>query len=181
MRKIFLYSFIVTLLALVVFVSGCTQNNNQTNQNNTGTYAVNGLSFEYPADWVISSQTRGNFQIISMGDQAFIESNNTRGDLVTIEATPKSENVSFEKVKNELTNGTNVGFNTTNSTVNIAGLVGNVTTFTENSTGNQTQIKLIYFEKNNFAYILRFIVTGGVNAQDQQKFFDIIINSFKVP
>ena len=181
MRKIFLYSFIVTLLALVVFVSGCTQNNNQTSQNNTGSYAVNGLSFNYPVDWVLTSQTRGDAQSINIFDQSFLESNGTKGSLAVVVSQPKNENLSFENVKNDLKNSSNIN-NTTDNTISIAGLNASMSTFTgTDEAGNQTQIKLIYFEKNNFVYILNMIVAGGANIQDQQKFFDVIINSFKVP
>lgn len=181
MRKIFLYSFIVTLLALVVFVSGCTQNNNQTDQNSTGTYSVNGLSFNYPVDWVLTSQTRGNAQSINIFDQSFLESNGTKGSLGVIVSQPKNENLSYENVKNDLKNSSNIN-NTTDNTVNVAGLNASMTTFTgTDEAGNQTQIKLIYFEKNNFVYIINFIVAGGINIQDQQKYFDVIINSIQVP
>jgi hypothetical protein len=182
MRKIYLYSLIVTLLALTVFTAGCTQNN-QTNQSNTtGSYAVNGLSFNYPIEWVITSQTRGNVNSINIFDQDFLESNGTKGDLVLIVSQPKTENITYDSVKKSMTNSSNITYNTTNNTVNIAGLTGNMTTFTgKDSSGNETQLKLIYFEKNNFVYILNFIAAGGVNIQDQQKYFDIIINSFQVP
>lgn len=181
MRKILLYSFIVTLLALVVFVSGCTQNNNQTDQNSTGTYSVNGLSFNYPVDWVLTSQTRGNAQSINIFDQSFLESNGTKGSLGVIVSQPKNENLSFENVKNDLKNSSNIN-NTTDNTVNVAGLNASMTTFTgTDEAGNQTQIKLIYFEKNNFVYIIHFIVAGGINIQNQQKYFDVIINSIQVP
>jgi len=181
MRKIFIYSFIVTLLALVVFVSGCTQNNNQTNQNSTGTYAVNGLSFNYPVDWVLTSQTRGNAESINIFDQTFLETNGTKGSLAVVVSQPKNENLSFTNVKNDLMNSSNIN-NTTDNTVTIAGQNASMSTLSgTDANGNQTQIKLIYFEKNNFVYILNFIVAGGINIQDQQKFFDIIINSFQVP
>lgn len=181
MRKIFLYSFIVTLLALVVFASGCTSNENQTNNNTTGTYAVNGLSLSYPIDWIITSQTRGDAQSINIFDETFMESNGTKGSFVEVVSQPKNENLSLANVKNSVKNSSNIN-NTTDNTVSIAGQNASMTTFTgTDSSGNQTQIKLIYFEKNNFVYILNFIVTGGVNVQDQQKYFDVIINSFKVP
>ena len=182
MRKIFLYAFIVSLLALVVFASGCTQNNNQTNQSNAGSYAVNGLSFSYPVDWVVQSTTRGNINNINIFDQQFLETNGTKGDLVNIVSQPKTGNVTFETVKNDIKNSTNINYNTSDGTINISGITGNLTIFNgTDSSGNQTQIKLIYFEKNNFTYILSFVVGGGINVQDQQKYFDIIINSFQVP
>lgn len=182
MKKIYIYTFIVSLLALVIFASGCTTNNNQTNQSDVGNYSVNGLSFNFPIEWVIQSQTRGNVNNINILDQEFLQSNGTKGDLITIVSQPNNENLSYENVKNEIKNSTNISYNTSEGTVNIAGLVGNLTTYNgTDSSGNQTQVKLIYFEKNNFTYIMTFVVGGGVNVQDQQKYFDIIINSLQIP
>lgn len=177
MKKI--YFFIVALLALVIFASGCTQTN-QTNQSSVGNYSVNGISFNFPLDWVLSGTTRGNISSINIIDQEFLQSNQTKGDVVSITRTPKTTNITYENVKKSITNSSNVTYNTTNGTINIAGLTGNLTTFTTNISGNETQIKLIYFEKDNLAYILSFYVVGGANIQDQQKYFDVIINSFKV-
>ncbi len=119
--------------------------------------------------------------MIDIFDADFANSNQTKGTGVHIETVPKSENLTFENVKNNLVNSSNIN-NTTDGTVNIAGSTGNMTTFTgTDATGNQTQIKLIYFEKNNFVYVLNFFVTGGADIQAQQQHFDTIINSFKVP
>jgi thioredoxin-related protein len=182
MKKIPISILIIVLLALVVFASGCTSQDNQTNQSNVGNYSVNGLTFNYPVDWVITSQTRGSINNINIFDQDFLQSNGTKGDLVSIASQPKTSNVTYDTVKKSITNSTNITYNTTNGTVNIAGLSGNLTTYTgTDSNGNQTQIKLIYFDKSNFTYILTYVVGGGVNIQDQQKYFDVIINSFKVP
>jgi hypothetical protein len=183
MRKTYLYMFIVTLLALVIFASGCTnQQGNQTNQSTTGSYSVNGLNFNYPLDWVLIDQTIGNTHFINLADQSSVESNGTKGSSAVINSLPKSENISYEIVKNDLTNSTGIDFNSTNGTVDIAGLKANMTTFTgTDGSGNQTQVKLIYFEKDNFVYTLHFIVTGGVDPASQQQYFDTIINSFQVP
>lgn len=179
MKKV--YIFIIALLALVIFASGCTsQNTTQTNQS-TGSYSVNGVSFNYPVDWIIISQTGGNNSIISISDPQYQQSNATKGDRVDIVKQPKRANLTYQSVQNSILNSTNITYNATNGTVNIAGLSGNLTTFTgTDSSGNQTQVKLIYFDKNNLTYILSFVVGGGVNIQDQQKYFDVIINSFQV-
>ncbi len=183
MRQTYLYMFIVTLVALVISASGCIdQEGNQTNQSSTGTYSVNGLSFNYPIDWVLVSQTSGNVHIINIVDQTFGESNGTRGSSAEIVSQPKTENVSFEIIKNSLTNSSSITFNSTDGTTNISGLTANTTTFTgTDSSGNETQIKLVYFEKDNFVYILNFIVTGSADIASQQQHFDTITNSFKVP
>jgi hypothetical protein len=183
MRKTYLYIFIVGLLALVIFASGCiNQEGNQTNQSTTGTYSINGLSFNYPIDWVLVDQTIGNTHFINLADQSSVESNGTKGSSVAINSLPKTENITYESVKNDLTNSTGIEFNTTEETVDIAGLTANMTTFTgTDGSGNQTQVKIIYFEKDNFVYTLHLIVTGGADIQAQQQYFNTIINSFQVP
>ncbi|MGV8144227.1 MAG: PsbP-related protein [Methanothermobacter sp.] len=180
MKKIGLYTFIISILALVIFTSGCT--NNEVNQSDVGNYSVNGLSFSYPIEWVIQGQTRGNVNYIYLYDQEYMSSNETKGDIVIITSTPSNENTTYETVKKGITNSTNISYKTSEGTVNIAGLVGNLTIFNgTDSNGNKTQTKLIYFEKNNFTYILTFNVIGGINIQDQQKYFDTIINSLQIP
>ena len=180
MKKIGIYTFIISILALVIFTSGCT--NNEINQSDVGNYSVNGLSFSYPIEWIIQGQTRGNVNYIYLYDQEYMSSNETKGDIVIITSTPSNENTTYETVKKGITNSTNISYKTSEGTVNIAGLVGNLTIFNgTDSNGNKTQTKLIYFEKNNFTYILTFNVIGGINIQDQQKYFDTIINSLQIP
>lgn len=180
MKKIGIYTFIISILALVIFTSGCT--NNEVNQSDVGNYSVNGLSFSYPIEWIIQGQTRGNVNYIYLYDQEYMSSNETKGDIVIITSTPSNENTTYETVKKGITNSTNISYKTSEGTVNIAGLVGNLTIFNgTDSNGNKTQTKLIYFEKNNFTYILTFNVIGGINIQDQQKYFDTIINSLQIP
>lgn len=180
MKKIGIYTFIISILALVIFTSGCT--NNEVNQSDVGNYSVNGLSFSYPIEWIIQGQTRGNVNYIYLYDQEYMSSNETKGDIVIITSTPSNENTTYETVKKGITNSTNISYKTSERTVNIAGLVGNLTIFNgTDSNGNKTQTKLIYFEKNNFTYILTFNVIGGINIQDQQKYFDTIINSLQIP
>lgn len=182
MKKIYLYPFILALLALVIFASGCTQNNNQTNQSKMGSYSVNGLSFNYPIDWIISTQTRGNINTIVMFDLDLAQSNGTKGNIIRIETFPKTSNVTYQTAKDGVKNETNITLTTKEETVHIAGVNANVTIFNgKDNSGNETQVKLIYFDKDNFTFILKHIIVGGIDIQQQQKYFDIVINSFKTP
>ncbi len=171
------YLFVIALLALVIFASGCTQNSltNQTS-NSSNSYSVGGISFNYPEDWVVTSITRGNQSFVSVTDAQSAQTNNTRGDSLIIAKAPKSANRTLETIANQITQ-TNA--NATNSTVNIAGI--SATQFTQTGTQNGTQIesKLIYFEKNSIIYTLQLIAIGNT-IQSQQQYFDIITNSLKV-
>lgn len=184
MKKTYLYIFIVALLALVIFASGCiNQDGNTTSQSNTtGSYSVNGLSFSYPVDWILVSQTSGNVQFINIVDQAFGESNGTTGSSIEVVSQPKNENLTFDSIKESFTNGTDIEFNTTEGTKTVAGINATTTTLTAaDESGNQTQIQLIYLEKDNFVYILNFMVIGSSNVQSQQQYFDTVVNSIKIP
>jgi hypothetical protein len=182
MRKIYLYTFIIALLALFTFASGCTSNNQTSNQTSAGNYSVNGLYFNYPLDWIISTQTRGNLQVIRIYDLDLYQSNGTKGNLITIETFPKTSNVTYQTTKNGMQNETNITLDSKDETVNITGLTANVTIFTgTDSGGNKTQVKLIYFDKNNYTYILKHYIMGSIDIQQQQKYFDTIITSFKAP
>lgn len=61
MRKILL---IVTLLGLIVAISGCTFNSGDTNK----TFSENGVSFTYPGDWEVLNESAAE----SFGDNVDI-------------------------------------------------------------------------------------------------------------
>jgi hypothetical protein len=171
------YVFVIFILALVIFASGCTQNN-QNNQT-TSKYSVGGISFDYPENWIVLSQTLENNSIISLRDPEFQKSNGTKGDVMEITKQPSRTNLTYQTIQNQILNKTNQTNNITNGNINITGVSGNLTTLTLTTpNGTTSQLKLIYFQKNNLTYIITFITTG-VDVQNQQQYFDSIIKSFK--
>lgn len=169
------YLFVIALLALVIFASGCTQNSLTSSSSNS--YSVGGISFNYPEGWVVTSITRGNQSVVSITDAQAAQSNGTQGDTIIIEKAPKSTNRTLETIANQIKQSST---NATNGTVNIAGLSANQ--FTQAGTsqnGAQVELEQIYFEKNSMIYVVRLIAIGNT-IQSQQQYFDVVINSLKV-
>jgi outer membrane lipoprotein-sorting protein len=177
------YLFVIALLALVVMSSGCTSNQNQTNQSQipTKTYAAGGISFQYPDTWNVTSTNNGNVTQIVVADTQFVNSNSTKGSGVLILKLPKTTNINMTQARQEILNqAKQSGKNASNGTVNIAGLTASETSYSGAVNGTVESAKIIDFEKNNNLYLLLFVTLGGVDVNAAQPYFDIIINSFKI-
>jgi hypothetical protein len=178
------YLFLIALLLLVVMASGCISNQNQTNQTSTKAYSANGISFQYPDTWNLTENTTANATVIKIEspDVQITNGNATKGNLVSIakEIIPQGTNLTTDNLTTTLSNTIQKsGLNTTNETVNIAGVTATKFSFNQtvqNATGN---VWIIAFEKNNIIYSFTFASV----EEDQQKAkqnFEAIISSFKV-
>ncbi len=173
MKKYFL--FVVAIVAIVVMASGCTS---QTGNNSTSTktYSANGISFNYPSSWSIINETSNeNGTVIALGDADIQKNNTVKGNGVTIIKVPQNTNSSADlaNLKTQF-----AGLNGTNSTETIAGVTANETTITTKINNATAQIKFIYFEKNNFIYLIQY-ATLSSDFQTQQGLFDSITKSFQ--
>lgn len=172
MKKYFL--FVLAIVALVVMASGCTS---QTGNNSTATkaYSANGISFNYPDTWAIINETNNeNGTAVILGDADFNTNNGTKGSGLVVFKVPKSTNSSAEiaNLKTQLSNGTN-------STITIAGVTANETSFNASANNVTAQFKFLDFEKNNFLYLIQYTsVTNG--TQTQEGLFDTITKSFQI-
>ena len=177
------YLIVIALLTMVIMSSGCTNNQNQTNQSQipTKTYAAGGISFKYPDTWNVTSANNDNVTQIITADTQFINSNSTKGSGVLILKLPKTTNINMSQARQEILNqAKQSGKNASSGTVKIAGLTASVTSYNGTVNGTFESAKIIDFEKNNTLYLLLFVTVGGVNATAAQPYFDVIINSFKI-
>jgi len=173
------YIFVViAIVALVVAASGCTsQNGNGTNSTSNKTYSNNSITFNYPASWdLISENSSENGTVITIGDADIQKNNTTTGNGVVIFKLPNTTNntADLNTLKSEVAT-----LNGTNSTINIAGVTANETTFNTTSDNVTGQIKLIDFTKNDYLYFLQY-TTLSSDFQTQSGLFDIITKSFNV-
>lgn len=173
------YIFVViAIVALVVAASGCTsQNGNGTNSTSTKTYSNNNITFNYPASWeIISENSSENGTVIAIGDADIQKNNTTTGNGVVIFKLPQTANntADLKTLKTQVAT-----LNGTNSTINIAGINANETTFNTTANNVTGQIKLIDFTKNNFIYFIQY-TTLSSDFQTQSGLFDIITKSFTV-
>ena len=76
-------------------------------------------------------------------------------------------------------NGANIKLAST-SNVTISGINGFEEIYIGTGPQNeQLQLKLIYFEQDNIAYILAFL-TKGMDLQSQKANFDVVLKSFRL-
>ncbi|MBI5679973.1 MAG: hypothetical protein HZC47_03640 [Methanobacterium sp.] len=170
--------FVIAILALVIFASGCT-----TGGNNTSTYSGNGVSFNYPGGWQ-QLQTSSQSTLVSVGDPKSID--NATGSINTLAAIQKAALPSGTTLKQVYDNtyaqfvAQDSTFKTiSDTTTTVDGATAYVNIHTVDVKGVQKKEKAVWFEKNGSAYV---ILCGSLPADfdSQQANFDTIINSFKV-
>ena len=167
---------VVAIIALVVMASGCTS---QTGNNTTATktYSANGISFNYSTNWdIINETTNENGTVIALGDADIQQNNSVKGNGVSIIKIPKTENSTADltSLKSEF-----AALNGTNSTITIAGVTANETTFNTQMNNVTAQIKIIDFEKNNYIYLIQY-ATIASDFQTQQQLFETITKSLQI-
>jgi hypothetical protein len=164
--------FIVTILALVIAVSGCT-NSQQALDNKT--YSLNGLSFVYPGSWSGLDKT------------AYQSAWDGKGELLVVLGDGSS---TFGIAKlNKVKNQTNVTLNGLilyyNATLNANGTkyvsegpvtVDGVKGYKMTVKASENYLSGVLFVKNSTGYLAVF-----ESADNDQKTFNQVLNSLKVP
>lgn len=173
------YIFVViAIVALVVAASGCTSQNGTTNNTtSTKTYSNNNISFSYPANWdLISENSSANGTVIAVGDADIQKNNTTTGNGVVIFKLPNNANntADLNTLKTQVAT-----LNGTNTTITIAGVTANETTFNTTADNVTGQIKLIDFTKDNYLYFIQY-TTLSSDFQAKSGLFDTITKSLKV-
>lgn len=168
--------FVVAILALVVFASGCTDQ--------TKTYSSNGITFNYPGSWQELSQVNNENGIAGVGDPSSVNSSSKLANTVVVvqkvampsgltlqEAVDalitsfQSQDPNFQKISQK--------------TITFNGATAYEIVYKMGANGVQKQEKAVIFEKNGYLYA----ITGSSLPNDfnnQQANFDMVINSFKV-
>jgi hypothetical protein len=167
---------VMAIVALVVMASGCTS---QTGNNTTATktYSANGISFNYSSNWdIINDTTNENGTVIALGDADIQQNNSVKGNGVSIIKIPKTANSTADlaDLKTQF-----ASLNGTNSTITIAGVTANETTFNTQMNNVTAQIKIIDFEKNNYIYLIQY-ATIASDFQTQTQLFETITKSLQV-
>jgi sortase A len=173
LRKYYII-FAIALVAIVVFVSGCTSQTSIP----TKTYSAGGMSFDYPDSWNLTSSLNGNSTVITLSDPEFTNNNGTSGDAAIILRVPKTNNVTLDSLKDSLLTNLKQTSNGTSTTRTVNGINANETTYNAQTANATAEIKIIDFEKNNFIYLI-MLATINKNATSEQKYYDVVINSFK--
>lgn len=167
---------VIVLLLLVVLTAGCTS---EDNKNQTKNYSQNGISFVYNGTWEIANTTSPN-AIVAVGDPKTVDSQNDPYTFVLIQKA-NSTNSDLETAYNEnyakfFNNTTNQRVSEANITVNNLKAFENV--YITNNGGVQRQMRAVWLMQKGVIYVI-LCGTLPSNFDQEQKNFDLIINSFK--
>lgn len=178
------YLPVLIIISAVVLASGCTDSGNQTSGDVNGknkVYIGDEVTFEYPEGWeTLSSQARDS--LIAVGDPKSADGNGNTRINVVIQKTIKPQNTTFEDYYTATYAqfaSQNLGFiPLSDGTLTINGIKALENVYKINLDG-QKQKRAIWILKNNRIYII--LCSAPVSEfNNQQKNFEIIINSFKV-
>jgi hypothetical protein len=166
--------FVVAILALLVFASGCTS---------TNSYNANGISFNYPTSWQqFSSNTTDS--VVAVGDPN--SKDNSTGGVNTLVVIQQAALPSGQDLKGtyDATYAQYVSSEPTyklisESTTTVDGTTAYVNTHTIEVNGVTKQEEAVWLSKNGNIYVILCGALPGDFAA-QQSNFDMVINSFKV-
>ncbi len=175
-----IYPFlIVTLLSLIVLASGCVSN---TNLNQTKTYSQNGIYFVYNGTWENANVSSPN-AVAGVGDPNTVNPQTHEPTTFILIQKPNSTlGTDLQTAYNQnyatfFNNTTNLRVSDANITVNNNKAFENV--YISTSGGVQREMRAVWLSQNGQIYV---ILCGALpsNFENQQKNFNLTINSFKV-
>ncbi len=168
---------VIIILALIVLTSGCVNNNTS---NSTKSYSGNGISFVYNGTWDIANTTSPN-AIVAVGDPKTVDAQNNPYTFVLIQKPNTTQGNDLQNTYNQnyaklFNNSSNRRVSEANITINNIKALENV--YTTNSGGVQRQMRAVWISQNGIIYV---ILCGSIpsNFDNEQKNFDMVINSFK--
>ncbi|KAF5089199.1 hypothetical protein DSECCO2_29180 [anaerobic digester metagenome] len=176
------YPFLIllALLCLVVSVSGCVSNQNQTN-NTTSHYSQNGISFDYPGSWNTANAVSNN-SVAAVADPNSVASTGEPQTFVLIQKSNATAGSDMQTVYDAnyaslFTNTSYQRVSEANITVNGAAALENV--YTVNSTSATMQMRAVWLKENSDIYV---ILCGALQSDfsNQQNNFNLVVNSFTV-
>lgn len=189
--------FLVISFLIFNMISDTAQNSNiQVYNATTNTYSTHGVSFNYPSNWSINTQTQGrNYEIYI--EPPLPEQPNNTNDGISISSTNSRDSSQFiitieknrygisdtDKINSILKEPNAVGWQLiSNNTLTVDGNAAYEKTLFVNdsaSYGNVMILQSIYIIKNGTTYT----ITSKAPANDfenQKSIFNDIINSFKI-
>jgi hypothetical protein len=174
------YIIAIALLSLVIFVSGCIGDSNQTNE--TKTYSQNNISFDYPASWSIATNRAPN-ATVSVADPRTEDSQTGYASTVfTIQkiAIPSGSNLNSVYNENYAVMFNNTSYQRIfegNTTVNGETLYENKYYVNEN--GVQKEQRALWLQRDDNIYVI--LMSALTSDYEKEKpNFDLILNSLRI-
>ncbi len=168
---------IITLLTLVILASGCVNSNNL---NQTKTYSQNGIYFVYNGTWEIANTSSAN-AVTGVGDPNTVNSQTHEPNtFVLIQKPNVTMGTDLQTAYNQnyatfFNNNSNLMISEANITVNNNTALEN--NYITTSNGMQIEMMAVWISQNGQIYV---ILCGAPpnNFENQQKNFNLVINSF---
>lgn len=159
-------------------MSGCV--NSKSEENTTKVYDQNGIYFEYPGTWDLANST-ANGSVVAVGDPKTITSNGSPTTFVLIQRPNSTLGSDLDTVyqRNYAAFFNNTGYQRIsegNITVNDIKAYENI--YSENRSGVQKNYRAVWLEQNGEIFIILCSALAS-DFQQEQKNFDLIINTFR--
>lgn len=176
-----MHRFIIALfvILLTVSISGCTSNKN-SELNQTKTLSQNGVSFDYPGNWVVAT-SKANDTIASVADPASINAVTGFAETsVTIQQKNLTGTIDSMYQLNYATLFNNSSYQrVSESNITLGDIQAFENVYTVDFDGQQKQYRAIWIEKNNQVYVI--LCSALLNQYEKEKRnFDLIVNTFKI-
>jgi len=180
--------FIVTILALVVFASGCTTSGNETQAYQptvpVKNYTANGISFSYPDGWEELKSISTPNSIVAYGDPKSVDAiTGNVNSLVVIQKVALPSGYTLKRTYDEMYSqyaASDPSFQQiSDNTITVDGTTAYENIHKINVGGVQKQERAVWLEKGGNIYVILCGALPDAFAA-QQANFDAIINTFKV-
>lgn len=167
-RKIGIPTFLVALLVGTTLIVGCSGKSGEAGAPTTKQYAENGISFNYPGTWVITSPS-SQYAIVMLTDpQAKTVS-------ITVEKRTMPSGYTLKTFNDELVIGIKPSHVLSGTFPTIAGAPACETVFR----ANDSQVRIVNLEKDDNMYTI-LCSAPAATFSNAQTSFNMVINSFKV-
>jgi len=180
------YLILIALLSAVVLASGCVDSGNQTTNQTSGiatksyTNDTAGYSFEYPENW--QKMDLNNTKGVGFIDRA----TNTNVIISTFQSGKEPTDQELETAIDEILSSYNQTIKgieglekVSGNTVTINGVKGVDIVYKYSINSREVQQRQVWLFKGETGYILTFTADPSEYGE-QSKYFDVIINSFKI-
>lgn len=172
----------ILVVLLVISISGCITDNNDSNDNTTDIQTVSqkGILIRFPSDWVLA-EAQSNDSIISVANSASLDSSKVADVNVNVEKRVLSG--SFDSMVNS--NYASLMSNSSNQLISLGDIkVGDqdakecIYTSTDDD-GKVKQHKAVWLNYGSNVYVI--LCTAPQDQFDSQlKYFDYIISNIKI-
>jgi hypothetical protein len=172
------YTLGIIIIVGVIFLSGCITDSN--NEEEPKTLAQNGVLLKYPPDWVTAT-SQDNDTIVSIANPKFVDSNTELGQVSVIiqkKSLSSSLDTFFNQTYAKLFSNSSYK-QISEGSMNIGDYEALVSDYTVEDNNIIKQHRAIWIESNGYVYVI-LCTAPQSEFQNQLKYFEYILNNFKI-